>query len=77
MICNLVNKEKETGSVEDIPRPGRPPIYDEREERMILREAAKKPFDSLRDLEFSRESNLKEASKDTLARIFKKHDVVS
>lgn len=71
------SRKKKKQAQKDLDRSGRPPIYDEREERIIVREASKKPFDSLRDLEYSAEVNPKEASKDTLSRIFQRHDMVS
>lgn len=76
-ISRLVTKKKETGTVDDRDRPGRPPIYGEREERALVRYALQNPKESLRELERNREVNFKEASKQTLSRVFEKYDVVS
>ncbi len=76
-ISGIIKKEKETRSVEDLNKPGRPSIYSEREERMIIREATKYPLDGIRNLQMNIEVNPNEASKDTLSRIFEKHDVIS
>jgi len=54
-----MKKKKETGSVKDRSCPSRSPIYDESEERIIVRFAVKYPFDSLKDLENSTDVNPK------------------
>ena len=76
-ISDLMHKAEETGSVRDLPHAGRSRIYDDREERIVVRYASNHPFDSLRDLESSHDANPKGASKDTLSRIYEKHDLVS
>lgn len=76
-ISALVKKEGERGSVKDLSKPGRPLTYDEREERSLVRYATQHPHESLRDLQMDIEANPKGASKDTLSRVFEKHNVVS
>ena len=46
-ISDLMKEEKEIGSFKDRPRPSRPPIYDKRDERIIVKFTIKHPFDSL------------------------------
>ena len=76
-ISRLKAKKEETGDVADRDRTGRPRIYDEREERQLVRYAVKHPKESLRDIVQNEQGNPKGASMQTLSRIYEEHDVVS
>ena len=70
-ISDLMKKEIEIGSLKDRPRPSRPPIYDKRDERIIVKFTVKNPIDSLWDLENSTKAKPKDACKDTLNIIYR------
>lgn len=76
-INGICSKEKAMGSVEDLPKSGRPPIYNERETRNIVRASLKDRSASIRDISENPEINPKEASYGTVRNVLLSHRVVS
>jgi len=74
-ITRICQKEKETNTVEDKPRSGRPRIYNDTEERWIVRQAVKNNEMSLQDLAMEEEINPKGASPNTINRILWSHKI--
>ena len=76
-INGIIEKVEATGSVETLPKSGRPKIYNERESRTIIRASLAKPLDSLNSLVKDEEINPKGASEGTFRNILSSHKVVS
>ena len=66
---------KERGTTEDKEKTGSPPIYNDREKKVMQRESLKRPEESLRDLQKDSTFNPKKASKDTLNRLLLSVDI--
>jgi len=73
-ICNKVNT---TGSVKDLNKSGRPPVYDERESRNIIRASLSDRTKSIRDIVSDPDINPKEATFETVRTLFTSHRIVS
>ena len=76
-ISRICEKEKETDSVKDLEKTGRLRIYDEREERPIVRGALKQNKESITNLTQNQFINPKEACKSIINSILLSHNVHS
>ena len=72
-----MDKVRVTGSVADRPKSGRPFIYNEREDRALVRASLQDPLKSTRDIVDDREINHKRAYRGTINTILKTHKVTS
>lgn len=68
-IYYQVKQKDETGTVMDIEKPPKPSVYDEREERGLVRYAMKNPEMSIRSFTDDPIANPKEACKSTISNI--------
>ena len=64
--AEYARRKKETGSVKDLEKSDRPRIYDEREERLIVKEALKQNKESITSLTQNQFINPKEVCKSTV-----------
>jgi len=76
-IIDICDKVKATGSVETLPKSGRPLVYDEREKRGIIRASLKNRTQSIRDLTSDPIINPKRVSTETLRSLLSSNRVVS
>ena len=74
-ISNILNKYRSQETVADREKPGRPIIYDEREQRSLVRSFQKLNTTSMRELQRNTDLNPKGASRQTLDRILLSHEV--
>lgn len=76
-ISDVVAKEKAYGSVETLDKSGRPSIYDQREERILVNAIMKEPTKSIRDIADDPLLNPKGASKTTINDVLLNNKVTS
>lgn len=74
-INDICKKVRVTSSVETLNKSGRPPNYNEREQRAIVRACLKEPTTSIRELVEEEDINPKGASRQTISRILSSHKV--
>ena len=76
-ISAIIDKFKVTGSVADRPKSDRPLIYNEREDRALVRASLQDPLKSTRDIVDDREINPKRACRGTISTILRTHKLTS
>ena len=76
-LNDVLDKFDETNDTADRPRPGRPPLYDQRDQRLMVRQAVATQSDGVRKLADDEDFNPKGASKSTINNILRAHKIAS